>query len=107
MTAVPSRLPEPAIWRVHGEPLLAPLSAGPLDGLTVAVKDLLPVAGLPVGAGNPTWLAGAKPASADAWAVRALRQAGASIAGIAQTDELAFSLSGTNPHSGTPPHRGA
>jgi amidase len=99
--------PLKAIWREYGEPLLPPLSAGPLDGLTVAVKDLFPVAGFPVGAGNPTWLAGARPELADAWAVRALRQAGASIAGIAQTDELAFSLSGTNPHYGTPPNQAA
>jgi amidase len=99
--------PDATIWREHGEPLCPPLSAGPLDGLTVAVKDLFPVAGFPVGAGNPTWLAGARPEPADAWAVRALRQAGASVAGIAQTDELAFSLSGTNPHYGTPPNRAA
>ena len=99
--------PAATIWREYGEPLLPPLSTGPLDGLTVAVKDLFPVSGYAVGAGNPTWLAGAKPAPADAWAVRALRQAGASIAGIAQTDELAFSLSGTNPHYGTPPNQAA
>jgi amidase len=104
---IPPHPPEATIWREHGEPLLPPLSAGPLDGLTVAVKDLFPVSGYAVGAGNPTWLAGAKPAPADAWAVRALRQAGASIAGIAQTDELAFSLSGTNPHYGTPPNQAA
>jgi Asp-tRNA(Asn)/Glu-tRNA(Gln) amidotransferase A subunit family amidase len=98
---------DPTIWREHGEPLLPPLSPGLLDGLAVAVKDLFPVSGFAVGAGNPTWLAGARPAAADAWAVRALRQAGASIAGIAQTDELAFSLSGTNPHYGTPPNPAA
>jgi amidase len=96
-----------SIWREHGDPLLPPLAAGPLGGLTVAVKDLFPVAGFPVGAGNPAWLAGATPEQADAWAVHALRQAGAAIAGIAQTDELAFSLSGTNPHYGTPPNPAA
>ena len=96
-----------SIWREHGDPLLPPLAAGPLDGLTVAVKDLFPVAGFPVGAGNPAWLAGASPEPADAWAVHALRRAGAAIAGIAQTDELAFSLSGTNPHYGTPPNPAA
>jgi amidase len=105
--SIPPYHPEGAIWRERGAPLLPPLSAGPLDGLTVAVKDLFPVAGFPVGAGNPTWLAGARPEPADAWAVRALREAGASIAGIAQTDELAFSLSGTNPHYGTPPNPAA
>jgi amidase len=112
MMAAMSRADDPpyplkAIWREYGEPLLPSLSAGPLDGLTVAVKDLFPVAGFPVGAGNPTWLAGARREPADAWAVRALREAGAAIAGIAQTDELAFSLSGTNPHYGTPPNQAA
>jgi Asp-tRNA(Asn)/Glu-tRNA(Gln) amidotransferase A subunit family amidase len=38
----------------------------------------------------------------DAWAVAALRAAGASVEGLAYTDELAFSLSGTNAHYGTP-----
>jgi Asp-tRNA(Asn)/Glu-tRNA(Gln) amidotransferase A subunit family amidase len=96
-----------SIWRVHGAPLLSPLAAGPLDGLSVAVKDLFAVGGFPVGAGNPRWLAQAETEPADAWAVHALRAAGAAIAGIAQTDELAFSLSGTNMHYGTPPNPAA
>jgi amidase len=96
-----------SIWRVHGAPLLPPVSAGPLDGLGVAVKDLLAVGGFPVGAGNPRWLAQAETEPADAWAVHALRAAGAAISGIAQTDELAFSLSGTNVHYGTPPNPAA
>jgi amidase len=98
---------DPSIWREHGTPLVPPLGSGPLDGLTVAVKDLFAVAGFPIGAGNPTWLSQAKPEPADAWAVRALREAGAAIAGIAQTDELAFSLSGANAHYGTPPNPAA
>ena len=96
-----------SIWRVRGDPLLGPVSAGPLDGLDVAVKDLFAVGGFPVGAGNPAWLAQAAIEPADAWAVRALRSAGAAIAGIAQTDELAFSLSGANVHYGTPPNPAA
>ena len=103
---------DPSIWREHGTPLLPPLGSGPLgseslQGRTVAVKDLFAVAGFPTGAGNPTWLAQAEPEPADAWAVRALRAAGAAIAGIAQTDELAFSLSGANAHYGTPPNTAA
>jgi amidase len=96
-----------SIWREHGTPLLPPLGRGPLDGQTVAVKDLFAVAGFPTGAGNPRWLAQAAPEPEDAWAVRALRAAGAAIAGIAQTDELAFSLSGANAHYGTPPNPAA
>lgn len=96
-----------SVWREYGTPLLPPLGSGPLDGRTVAVKDLFAVAGFPVGAGNPTWLSRAEPEPADAWAVRALREAGAAIAGIARTDELAFSLSGANAHYGTPPNPAA
>ncbi|EIV91241.1 amidase family protein [Frankia sp. QA3] len=96
-----------AVWRDHGDPLLAPTGSGPLDGLRVAVKDLFAVGGYRIGAGNPRWLAEAPVEPADAEAVRALRAAGAAIAGIAQTDELAFSLSGANVHYGTPPNPAA
>jgi amidase len=101
---------EESVWRLHGlngTPLLPSRSPGPLDGLTVAVKDLFALGGLRVGAGNPVWLSQAKPEPADAWPVLALREAGAAIAGIAQTDELAFSMSGTNGHYGTPPNPAA
>jgi Asp-tRNA(Asn)/Glu-tRNA(Gln) amidotransferase A subunit family amidase len=98
---------DPSIWREYGTPLLPPLGSGPLDGRTVAVKDLFAIAGFPIGAGNPSWLAQAAPEPKDASAVRALREAGAAIAGIARTDELAFSLSGTNGHYGTPPNPAA
>jgi Asp-tRNA(Asn)/Glu-tRNA(Gln) amidotransferase A subunit family amidase len=96
-----------SIWREYGTPLLPPLAAGPLDNLGVAVKDLFAVGGFPIGAGNPRWLAQAEPEAADARAVHALRAAGAAVNGIAQTDELAFSLSGTNTHYGTPPNPAA
>jgi amidase len=98
---------DPSIWREHGTPLLPPVGDGPLDGRTVAVKDLFAIAGFPIGAGNPGWLAKAGPEPEDAPAVHALRAAGAAIAGIAQTDELAFSLSGANGHYGTPPNPAA
>jgi Asp-tRNA(Asn)/Glu-tRNA(Gln) amidotransferase A subunit family amidase len=91
-----------AIWRVKGDPLLPPTGTGPLDGLRVAVKDLIAVGGYPRGGGNPTWLAEQPPEERDAPVVATLRAAGAAIAGLAQTDELAFSMSGTNVHYGTP-----
>ncbi|KQC38069.1 amidase family protein [Frankia sp. ACN1ag] len=97
----------PAVWRERGDPLLAPTGSGPLDRLRVAVKDLFAVGGYRIGAGNPRWLAEAPVEPADAQAVRALRAAGAAIVGIAQTDELAFSLSGVNVHYGTPPNPAA
>ena len=75
---------------------------GPLSGMRFAVKDLFDVAGYPTGAGNPDWLAEATPVRHHAPAVAALLAAGADLWGKTITDELAFSLSGTNVHYGTP-----
>jgi amidase len=68
----------------------------------LAVKDNIDVAGLPTGAGHPHWLATHAPAGRDAQAVANLRAAGAVVVGKAHTDELAYSLAGTNAHYGTP-----
>lgn len=95
------------MWREFGSPLLAPTAPGSLTGTSVAVKDLFDVAGHRVGAGNPVWLAGARPATRTAPVVAALLAAGAAIAGIARTDEFAYSLAGTNGHYGTPPNPAA
>jgi amidase len=81
---------------------MAPTAAGPLDGLTFAVKDLIDVAGTPTGGGNPDWLKGQRPASSSAPAVAALLAAGATLNGKTITDELAFGLEGVNAHYGTP-----
>ncbi|MCS5736323.1 AtzH-like domain-containing protein [Herbiconiux daphne] len=106
-----------SVWRVAGAPLVPALpvpkarrgaggrtGARPLDGMTVAVKDLFDVAGFAVGAGIPAFLAGAAPARDDADAVGALRASGAAVQGIAQTDEFAYSIAGRNVHYGTPPN---
>ncbi|NMO89317.1 amidase [Actinomycetospora sp. TBRC 11914] len=95
------------MWREVGAPLVAGAPSGPLAGLTVAVKDLFAVRGHPIGAGNPTWLAGAGPEARHADAVAALLAAGADVTGIARTDEFAYSLAGTNAHDGTPPNPAA
>lgn len=92
------------IWRLVGDPLVPSDGAGPLDGETIAVKDLYAVAGQRIGAGNPTWLAAAAPESQHAWAVRRLLEGGAAVRGVARTDEFAYSLAGTNAHYGTPPN---
>lgn len=98
-----------AVWRVVDEVL--PLRPGQytraLSGVRVAVKDLFAVAGHQVGAGNPDWLAESPVREHDAVAVAALVSQGAELVGIAHTDELAFSLAGTNPHYGTPPNPAA
>ncbi|WNG86471.1 amidase family protein [Mycobacterium sp. ITM-2016-00317] len=98
---------DPTVWREYGDPLVGPTGVGPLTGDTVAVKDLYTVAGHVVGAGNEVWLAEAPVATSTAPAVEALLAAGAAVAGISRTDELAYSLAGTNGHYGTPPNPAA
>lgn len=108
--AAPPAAINPTVWRLVGSPLVAAsapadaAAAGPLAGETIAVKDLFDIAGFPVGAGNPTYLREAAPATATAPAVAALLSAGASVRGIAQTDEFAYSIAGDNEHYGTPPN---
>ena len=82
--------------RVTGTP------GGPLDGVAFAVKDIIDVAGVPTGVGNPAVLAAASPATRHALAVQRLLDAGATVIGKAHTDEFAFSFMGTNHHYGTP-----
>jgi amidase len=96
------------IWRVIGAaPVRSGMPGGPLAGLRVAVKDMIAVRGHRVGAGSPAHLAEAPVEHDDAPAVAALLRAGADVVGIAQTDELAYSLAGMNPHYGTPPNPAA
>ena len=92
------------IWRSVGDPFLQGAWEGPLAGLTVAVKDLFAIAGFRIGAGNPTFLEEARPEKVTAPAVADLLRAGASLRGIARTDEFAYSIAGDNVHYGTPPN---
>lgn len=92
------------VWRRFGMPLIEPTGSGPLDGETIAVKDLYAIKGQLIGAGNEAWLQQAQPQPVTASAVAALLSAGAAVAGIARADELAYSLAGTNGHYGTPPN---
>lgn len=87
---------------VGPELLAAGHPGGPLSGRRFAVKDLFDVAGTRTGAGNPEFLDEAPVAARSAPAVEALLAAGADLWGKTVTDELAFSLSGTNVHYGTP-----
>lgn len=75
---------------------------GSLSGLAFAVKDVFDIAGHPTGAGNPDWLRTQPPASSTASAVKRLLDAGATLVGKTQTDELTYSLNGENYHYGTP-----
>jgi Asp-tRNA(Asn)/Glu-tRNA(Gln) amidotransferase A subunit family amidase len=110
-TGPPATGPPPAfdrsVWRVVGAPLAPALGSGPLDGCGVAVKDLFAVAGHPVGGGVPAYLAGQPPRPTSASCVTALQRAGAHLAGIAQTDEFAYSIAGRNAHYGDAPNPAA
>ncbi|MDQ8580127.1 amidase family protein [Klebsiella sp. CN_Kp091] len=76
------------------------------DGeLTFAVKDSLDIAGFPTRAGSPV-LQDAPPAVRHAAVVAALLDNGCQLRGKTTLHELAFGVTGINPHSGTPrnPH---
>lgn len=93
-----------SVWRTVGDPLWQGAWDGPLRGLTVAVKDLFAIKGYRIGAGNPTFLDGARAEPTSAPAVADLLRGGASLRGIARTDEFAYSIAGDNVHYGTPPN---
>ena len=78
----------------HDNVALSSTGEGPLSGLNFAAKDLYDVAGHVTGAGSPDWLANHGPAAATASAVGKLLAAGADLAAKAQTDEMAFSITG-------------
>ena len=75
---------------------------GPLNGQRLVVKDLFAIKGERIGQGNPDLLASAPIERQTAPAVLALQQAGADYRARTTTDELAYSLNGTNAHFGTP-----
>lgn len=72
------------------------------SGPTVAVKDLVDVAGTPTTCASRPVAAAARPAGADAACVAAIRSAGGRIVGKVNLHELAFGGSGVNPYTGTP-----
>jgi amidase len=89
------------------EVTLAGAAEGPLKGLSFAAKDIYDVAGYVTGCGNPDWARTHPPAEANAPAVQAWLDAGATLAGKTITDELAYSLNGQNAHYGTPTNTNA
>jgi len=77
-----------ARWR-DGKPL------SPIDGMPVAIKDIIETADMPTGQGSPMW-EGAD-WKRDSASVHALREAGAVIIGKTNLDEFAFGT--TSEHS--------
>src|SRR5258705_6117935 len=77
-------------------------AAGPLAGLTFAVKDLIDVADVPTGGGNPDWPRFASTPARHAWVVQTLLDAGASVAGKTITDEVSLGILRQNAHDRTP-----
>ena len=71
------------------------------DGIRLAVKDLIDVAGVPTTGGSRA-LANAAAAERDAPCLAGARAAGARVVGKANLDELAFGASGVNEYFGTP-----
>ena len=101
VSAAPPDDPLGAFCRDH-HAALAGAGSGPLAGLTFAAKDVFHVAGHRTGFGHPDWLRTHPPAVETAAVVQRLLDAGATMVGRTLTDELAYSLSGENPHYGTP-----
>jgi amidase len=71
-------------------------------GPRLAVKDLIDVRGVPTTAGSRAVADRAGPAAADAACLAGARAAGAVIVGKVNLHELAYGVSGVNPHFGTP-----
>lgn len=72
------------------------------SGPTLAVKDLIDVAGVPTTAGSRAVAEVALPAARDAVCLEGARQAGARLVGKANLHELAFGAAGVNEWFGTP-----
>lgn len=81
---------------------LVRLDAPTGEGLTLAVKDMIDVEGLPTTCGSRPLAAVAEPARVDAHCVANARAVGARIVGKTNLHELAFGGSGVNPYTGTP-----
>ncbi|HEV2643734.1 MAG TPA: amidase [Candidatus Elarobacter sp.] len=76
---------------------IEPAARGPLHGRTLAVKDIIDVAGLPTRAGSSFFR---RDPQHDAPVVAALRAAGALVIGKTNTHEFAWGITTENPHFG-------
>ncbi len=85
----------------HDALLAAGVRLGPLQGLPIAIKDLLHAQGVPCGAGSAL-LADVAPSAADAETVGRLKRAGMVLMGRTHLVEFAFGGWGTNHAYGAP-----
>ncbi|MFJ4172413.1 amidase [Paenarthrobacter sp. NPDC089714] len=76
--------------------------SGPLEGLTVAVKDMFDIKGSSASGGSPAWRAAHEPATEHSGAVQRVLNAGATVTGTTVCDEFFYSTVGANAHYGTP-----
>jgi len=76
---------------------IPPAERGPLHGVTLGVKDIIDVAGLPTRAGSSFFR---RDPTVDAPVVAALRVAGALVLGKTNTHEFAWGVTTENPHFG-------
>jgi amidase len=90
---MPEDTPPAACW-VPDSVRLQATGHGPLDNVTVAVKDMISVAGHVSSFGHPRWRATHSPGEENAPALSGLLAAGASVIGLAKLDQLAYSLIG-------------
>lgn len=91
-----------SVYCPHGPHRFRIGMTGDLADLRLVYKDLYDVQGYRTGAGNPAWLRTHTPATGTAPVLQQLLDAGISVVGRVQTDELAYSLNGQNCHYGTP-----
>jgi aspartyl-tRNA(Asn)/glutamyl-tRNA(Gln) amidotransferase subunit A len=76
---------------------ISPAERGPLHGRSLAVKDIIDIAGLPTRAGSSFFR---RDPERDAPVVAALRNAGALVIGKTNTHEFAWGITTENPHFG-------
>jgi amidase len=94
--------PQPADCWVPGSSAVPATGSGPLSGVTLAVKDMFAIEGHVSSFGLARWRETHSPSKYTAPALDRLLAAGASIAGLARLDQLAWSIVG-NVAEGTAP----
>lgn len=86
---------------IHGSIFTETLDLGTAQGLTVAVKDCIDIAGHPTRCGSAAF-DNAPPARQHATVIAHLLASGCRIVGKTTMHELAYGMTGINAHAGTP-----